>query len=207
MSIPLESSPFKNRLPCRFARECGSDIACDAGSSQCVELCSKNEDCPYYKSVDESTFEDKTKFSLMHRWIRRKDEFGKCYFSCSHCGAESTKMSSNAADRFLYQNKYCRWCGERLYAPEESMKTLEPGIYKHFKGRLYKVIGVSEHTETGEKLVVYQALYGNYTIYCRPFNMFVENVEDFHHHYRGPRFRRVDNEPEEPDVIMTAKGF
>lgn len=193
MSIPLESSPFRNRLPCRFAKEKGTEYTCESSSSQCVESCSGSADCPYYKPADESTFRNNTSFSLMKHWIRKKDGDHKCYFVCSYCGAESSKMSNTNADKYLYQNKYCRWCGNRMYAPEESIKDIEPGIYQHFKGKFYKVLCTCEHTETGEKLVVYQALYGNYTTYCRPLHMFAEDVEDLYHHYRGPRFRKVDN--------------
>ncbi len=53
---------------------------------------------------------------------------------------------------------------------------LEPGLYKHYKGNLYKVIGVAKHSETLEELVVYQALYGEYGLWVRPAKMFTERV-------------------------------
>jgi hypothetical protein len=50
------------------------------------------------------------------------------------------------------------------------------GRYRHYKGNDYRVIGVARHTETGELLVVYQALYGERGLWVRPAAMFVETV-------------------------------
>jgi hypothetical protein len=51
------------------------------------------------------------------------------------------------------------------------------GKYRHYKGNEYEVIGVARHSETLEDLVVYKALYGNYDLWVRPLNMFLEEVE------------------------------
>jgi hypothetical protein len=51
------------------------------------------------------------------------------------------------------------------------------GIYQHFKGKRYKVIGTANHSETLEELVVYKALYGEKGLWVRPLKMFTELVE------------------------------
>ena len=53
---------------------------------------------------------------------------------------------------------------------------LKKGIYQHYKGQLYQVMHVATHSETQEKLVVYQCLYGDYSIWVRPFEMFTESI-------------------------------
>jgi hypothetical protein len=54
---------------------------------------------------------------------------------------------------------------------------LPQGIYKHYKGNLYKVMATARHSETEEWMVVYQALYGERGMWVRPYKMFVEKVE------------------------------
>lgn len=58
---------------------------------------------------------------------------------------------------------------------------IQPGKYRHFKGKLYEVLGVARHSETLEELVVYKALYktkfGENSLWIRPKKMFLEKVE------------------------------
>ena len=63
---------------------------------------------------------------------------------------------------------------------------IKPGIYRHFKGNEYLVVGVAKHSETLEPMVVYQALYGEKEIWVRPASMWNETVSK--DGYTGPRF-------------------
>lgn len=55
----------------------------------------------------------------------------------------------------------------------------KPGLYKHYKGMMYRVIGVVRHSETLEELVHYEALYENELgrMWVRPKAMFLETIE------------------------------
>lgn len=55
---------------------------------------------------------------------------------------------------------------------------LEKGLYRHYKGKYYEVIGIAKHSETGESLVVYRPLYGEQGLWVRPLEMFEEILED-----------------------------
>lgn len=66
---------------------------------------------------------------------------------------------------------------------------VEPGIYQHFKGARYEVIGTGRHSETEEGLVFYRKLYDDYSFWVRPVDMFLEFVS--RDGYEGPRFIRI----------------
>ena len=64
--------------------------------------------------------------------------------------------------------------------------------YRHFKGNIYKLIGIAKDSETLENMVVYQAMYGDRQVWVRPEKMFFEKVER-----EGkimPRFEEIEEE-------------
>ena len=71
-----------------------------------------------------------------------------------------------------------------------------PGLYRHFKGGLYRVEGVARHSETLEEMVVYRALYGEGGLWVRPAAMWSETVA--HEGVLQPRFAPEKEGEEKP---------
>ncbi len=66
---------------------------------------------------------------------------------------------------------------------------LKSGVYEHFKGKRYEVVGVARHSETQEEMVVYKKLYDDGSLWVRPLAMFTEEVD--RDGVRVARFRYV----------------
>lgn len=77
--------------------------------------------------------------------------------------------------------------------------------YRHFKGNLYQVITLAEHTETGEQMVVYQALYGEYKVYTRPLSSFMEKLDKVKYPHADQEWRfRLQTDGQVPEPIIGA---
>ena len=69
------------------------------------------------------------------------------------------------------------------------IEPIQPGIYKHYKNKKYRVIGIAKHSETLEDLVIYEALYDNEVskLWARPISEFTDEVE-----YNGKKVKRFE---------------
>ena len=70
---------------------------------------------------------------------------------------------------------------------DEAVKNIPCGIYKHFKGGLYEVIGIAKFSEDQSPVVIYKALYGDYGLWVRPADMWNETVS-----YNGITCKRFE---------------
>lgn len=85
----------------------------------------------------------------------------------------------------------CEYTGDWLLLVKPLVRAADitPGLYRHYKGKEYRVIDIATHSETREKLVVYRALYGDFDVWVRPLAMFDEEVEV--DGQRMKRFQRI----------------
>ena len=60
---------------------------------------------------------------------------------------------------------------------EQDFGQIPRGRYRHYKGQLYELIDIAHHSETGEAMAVYRALYGDFGLWVRPLAMFLETIE------------------------------
>jgi hypothetical protein len=69
------------------------------------------------------------------------------------------------------------------------LPTLAPGLYVHYKGGCYQLVGIARHSETHDPMVVYRPQYGEGAMWVRPFAMFIEDVVI--DGVRQPRFKYI----------------
>lgn len=77
----------------------------------------------------------------------------------------------------------------------KEIQTIQKGIYQHYSGKYYEVIDVARHSETLEDMTIYRALYDQFELWVRPFNMFLEEVEV--NGLTTPRFKFISEESAE----------
>lgn len=104
--------------------------------------------------------------------------------------------------------------GKVIKMASKRQAPVEGQIYKHFKGSLYRIVTIAVHTETSEKLVVYQSIEKPERVFARPLDMFMSEVDRLRYPLVKAKYRftllveaeetEEENEPEAEDITEPA---
>ena len=113
----------------------------------------------------------------------------KCGMTYHHFNEKELSYLGVERDLTYYAIERAQWAQA---AYETAARAIQPGRYRHFKGREYEVIGIARHSETEEPLVVYRKCYDDGSLWVRPAEMWNETVE--RDGRIQPRFARIPEE-------------
>lgn len=121
---------------------------------------------------------------------------------CNKCHSQKFYIDNRGTQTALMCGKchtWVKWIGKKdlpkildfinSNKKERKIEELKGKIFKHFKGNHYLLIDIAEHTESGEELVIYKALYGNCKLYARPRTMFESIVDKEKYPFSDQKYR------------------
>jgi hypothetical protein len=108
------------------------------------------------------------------------------YYFTGKCGFEEVYLRSN--------NGILKFSSANLELPKVNASKIPLGLYKHFKGGEYLVLGVAFNLDNSLESVIYESLCLNGKIFDREYNNFLDNVTSEEFNYSGPRFKLVSKE-------------
>jgi len=133
----------------------------------------------------------------LEMWTSRFKHPVDSWFAVSNGSDQQEANHSETGEKYHVNGYWARKVGSSAPWPDDMPEMPEmpdPGVYQHFKGRYYKVVGEVQDIEDGQNYVMYMALYGDNGVFIRPLSMWNDiNERDG---YKGPRFRFANEDDE-----------